>query len=180
MRGLARLTVTREEVIAAYPVGPPAVLLAHLIGRAVEPREVATYQRALRSGATGLGVYTGIREALEAMSSHVPLGVFTGADREACSILLEATGLAGLFAATVGSDEIAHPKPDPEGIHETCRRLGVPAAETAYVGDSPRDLEAARRSGALAVAAGWGHEYAEVGPADVRASTPGDLLSLVT
>src|SRR2546423_4711170 len=97
VRGLSGATVTREEVIAAYPVGPPAVLLAHLIGRAVEPLEVATYHRALRSGAAGLGVYPGIREALEAMSSHVPLGVFTGADREACSNLLEATGLARLF-----------------------------------------------------------------------------------
>jgi phosphoglycolate phosphatase/AHBA synthesis associated protein len=39
------------------------------------------------------------------------------------------------------------------------RRLGVPVAATAYVGDAARDVEAAQACGALAVAAAWGHEF---------------------
>jgi phosphoglycolate phosphatase-like HAD superfamily hydrolase len=47
------------------------------------------------------------------------------------------------------------------------------------VGDAPYDLEAARRSGALAVAAGWGHMYLGE-PADVVLRRPEELLDLVS
>jgi phosphoglycolate phosphatase-like HAD superfamily hydrolase len=49
----------------------------------------------------------------------------------------------------------------------------------AYVGDAPVDLQAARRSGAIAVAAGWGHLYSPDEPADLVAARPNDLLELV-
>ncbi len=49
----------------------------------------------------------------------------------------------------------------------------------AYVGDSPVDLEAARSSGARAVAAGWGHLYSSDSPADLVLERPEDLLELV-
>ena len=79
----------------------------------------------------------------------------------------------------VGSDEVARPKPEPDGIIEACARVGLQVTDAAYVGDSMRDLEAARRSGALAVAAAWGHEHDGSAPADLVARTPGDLLALV-
>jgi HAD superfamily hydrolase (TIGR01509 family) len=176
---LAGRAVTRQDVITAYPVGPPAVLLAHLTGRPVGPEHLARYHALLRLGAGSLRPYPGLHGVLDALAARIPLAVFTGADRTAALMLLEATGLASRFDAVVGSDEIERPKPDPEGILEACRRLGVPPARAAYVGDSARDLEAARRSGALAVAAAWGHEFDREVVADIVAEQPGDLVTLL-
>jgi HAD superfamily hydrolase (TIGR01509 family) len=176
---LAGRTVTRRQVITAYPVGPPAVLLAHLTGQPVDGDGIARYHATLRLGASSLAPYPGIEAALDDLAARARLAVFTGADRTAALMLLEATGLAGRFGAIVGSDEIEHPKPDPEGILEACRRLGVKPERTAYVGDSARDLEAARRSGALAVAAAWGHEFDGRVPADLVTGSPNGLVRLL-
>jgi HAD superfamily hydrolase (TIGR01509 family) len=179
---LAGRTLTRQQVIAAYPVGPPAVLLAHLTGRPADVADasgVARYHAALRLGASALRPYPGVEEALSDLSAVAGLAVFTGADRIGALMLLEATGLADRFAAVVGSDEIERPKPDPEGIVEACRRLGAKPDRAAYVGDSARDLEAAKRSGALAVAAAWGHEFDPDVPADAVADAPADLVRLL-
>ena len=97
----------------------------------------------------------------------------------ACQILLEACDLAPFFQVILGADEVARPKPAPDGIEEACRRLGVGPGQAAYIGDAPYDLEAARRSAALAVAAGWGHMYRSEIPADVVLQRPADLIDLI-
>jgi phosphoglycolate phosphatase-like HAD superfamily hydrolase len=56
--------------------------------------------------------------------------------------------------------------------------LGVTPQAAAYGCDAPTDLEAARRAGALAVAAGWGHQRREAALAQVL-DQPDDLLDLV-
>ena len=171
--------VTRESVIAAYGVGPPRMLLGHLLGREVHDQDLAAYHEALRRGASSVRAYDGVVDALSELAARrVPLALFTGADRVACTILLEGVGLTSRFRAIVGADEVPRPKPNPDGIREACARLGVDPADAAYVGDAPRDLEAARRSGALAVAASWGHEYDPSEPADLVVRAPGDLVDL--
>jgi HAD superfamily hydrolase (TIGR01509 family) len=169
---------TTQEIIDAYSIGPPEAMLTALLGRPASPDDVADYHARLAAGAHSVTVYPGIREALRALRARVRLAVFTGASIQACLILLEATELAASFDAFVGADEVARPKPEPDGIELASRRLGVPIREAAYVGDAPNDLEAARRSGALAVAAAWGHLYRADEPADVVLDRPRDLLRL--
>ena len=55
--------------------------------------------------------------------------------------------LAHLFETVVGGDETDRHKPDPEPLLLAAERLGVAAAETAYVGDSPFDVRAAKAAG---------------------------------
>jgi HAD superfamily hydrolase (TIGR01549 family) len=172
-------TYRPEEVVAAYGVGPPVALLTHLLGRPATSEDVAHYHRTLGGSAGGILVYPGVAEMLAALAGRVPMAVFTGADTQACVTVLRAAGLLERFDAVLGSDEVDRPKPHPDGIVEVCRRLGVQPVDAAYVGDSPRDLEAARRSGALAVAAAWGHEYVPGEPADMVIEDPGDLVKLL-
>ncbi len=172
---------TREEVVAAYPLGPPGVILSHLLGRECGDADLAAYHERLAELTHQVVVYPGVQETLtELRRRGVPLAVFTGASRRAAHIVLEGTGLLGALAVLVGGDQVARPKPDPDGIHLACKLLGADPATTAYVGDSPLDLEAARRSGGLAVAAAWGHLYIPDVPADLVANKPGDLLAAVT
>ncbi len=170
---------TPSEIIAAYSAGPPEAMLTHLLGRPSTPAEVDDYHVRLECLARGVTVYPGIKETLATLASQVPLAVFTGASIRACRILLRPTGLLGYFAALVGGDEIARPKPYPDGILEVCRRIGVNPPDAAYVGDAPNDLRAARRSGALALAAAWGHQYQPNEPSDGVLERPVELIDCV-
>jgi HAD superfamily hydrolase (TIGR01509 family) len=172
-------TYTPSEIVAAYSVGPPEAMLTHLLGRPSTPAEVGDYHVRLERLARGVAVYPGIRETLATIASQVPLAVFTGASIRACWILLRPTGLLGYFAALVGGDEIARPKPHPDGILEACRRIRVNPSDAAYVGDAPNDLRAARRSGTLALAAAWGHQYQPDEPSDGVLERPAGIIDYV-
>ena len=64
--------------------------------------------------------------------------------------------LGHLFDAVVGGDETERHKPDPEPLLLAAERLGADPAETAYVGDSPFDVRAAKAAGMHAIAVTWG------------------------
>jgi HAD superfamily hydrolase (TIGR01509 family) len=170
---------TPRQIIDVYPVGPPRAMLTELLGRPCTDEEIDGYHKRLEAAAGGTTVYPGIHEALRELGASVQLAVFTGASIRACRILLGKAGLVEHFGALVGADEVAHPKPAPDGIHLACERLGVTPSDAAYVGDSPNDLEAARRSGALAVAAAWGDLFRPGEPADAVLTRPAELLDLL-
>jgi HAD superfamily hydrolase (TIGR01509 family) len=171
--------LTREAVVAAYTLGPPAIMLTHLLGRASTDADVEEYLGCLRASAALARPYPGIETTLERLRGRVELGVFTGASHTSALVLLEAAGLAERFAVVVGGDEVERQKPAPDGVLLACKSLGVSPAGAAYVGDSPSDLQAARSSGARAFAAGWGHLYSPEEPADLVLDRPEDLLDLV-
>jgi HAD superfamily hydrolase (TIGR01549 family) len=51
------------------------------------------------------------------------------------------------FGVLVTADDVAAPKPAPDGLLMACRALGVRPAEAVYVGDTQLDRAASRRSG---------------------------------
>ena len=65
----------------------------------------------------------------------------------ACRVALDTHGLAPHVDAVVGRDTVATRKPDPEPLLEAVRRLGADPGNAIFVGDSPRDAEAADRAG---------------------------------
>ncbi|MCW3815199.1 HAD family hydrolase [Micromonospora sp. DR5-3] len=167
------------EIIAAYPLGPPAALLSHLLGRPATDADLAAYHAHLATLAGQVTVYPGVADVLADVAGRVPVGLFTGASHRAAEILLDRAGLRGHFRVVLGGDEVARPKPHPDGVRLACRLLGLAPRHAAYVGDSPLDLRAARSSGAVAVAAGWGHQYDAAEPADLAAGRPEELLALL-
>jgi HAD superfamily hydrolase (TIGR01549 family) len=177
--GLGGPSYTREQIVDTYRLGPSGPMIEYLLGRRPTEPDIAAYHAALARTASRVSVYPGVPEALDALAARVPLAVFTGADVRACSMLMEAVGLARFFHALVGADEVPASKPAPDGIHLACRRLGVDASRAAYVGDADIDLAAARRSGAVAAAAAWGHQFRPGVEADVVLAHPSDLLLLV-
>lgn len=169
-----------DDVVAAYPLGPPRVILSHLLGRPATSNDEDMYLAALGRLSDRVIVYPGILDMMdEVRERNVPVGVFTGASAASARRLLGATGLSQFLGTVVGGDEIAHPKPAPDGILRACGQLGLDPTTTVYVGDAPVDLGAARASGALAAAAGWGHLYDPEQPSDVVLMVPGDLLGVL-
>lgn len=61
-------------------------------------------------------------------------------------------------------------KPDPTGLLLTLEELGVAPQDAAYIGDSPCDIEVARRAGMFSIGVAWGyHETAELADAGADA-----------
>lgn len=77
-------------------------------------------------------------------------------------------GWSSIFEILVTPDEVAKAKPDPESIHLILARLGVDPGDAVMVGDTPFDLDMARRAGIRSVAVGHGfygeEALAELGP----------------
>jgi HAD superfamily hydrolase (TIGR01509 family) len=175
IRDLGGPSLTREEVIGSYVIGPPAAIMAHFLGRLVTPGELHAYHARLAEEAAtqGLRPYPGVEAALDDLGPALALGVFTNADTGNAAALLGAAGLRDRFGTVVGADEVAPRfKPEPDGLLLACERLGVRAARTAYVGDSPLDALVARRAGALAVAAAWGHLHDDGAEVDLLVQDP--------
>lgn len=61
--------------------------------------------------------------------------------------LVDALGLADTFDAVLGPEDVTAPKPDPSMLLEAVRRLGIPKAETVYVGDMAVDVQTAKAAG---------------------------------
>ncbi len=111
------------------------------------------------------------------------LGVVTAKRRSTVDLAFARVPLAHLFETIVGGDETERHKPDPEPLLLAAERMGADPAQTAYVGDSPFDMLAAKAAGMYAIAVTWGRihdrtKLEQVEP-DAIIDTPTELLAHV-
>jgi phosphoglycolate phosphatase len=105
--------------------------------------------------------YGGIVEALDALAARMPLAVLTNKPQRATDRLLGSLELAPYFGRVVGGDSMLGRKPEPAGLLSLCTGAGVLPDEAILIGDSPVDLETARRAGTqvLLVSYGFGFRF---------------------
>jgi pyrophosphatase PpaX len=84
------------------------------------------------------------------------LGIVTAKRRSTVELAFARVPLGHLFETIVGGDETQRHKPDPEPLLLAAERMHADPGETAYVGDSPFDVRAAKAAGMYAVAVTWG------------------------
>lgn len=90
------------------------------------------------------------------------LGIVTAKRRATVRLAFDRLpGLEENFEVLVGAEDTERHKPDPDPLLEALARLGAGPAETAYVGDSPFDVRAARAAGIFSVAVAWGGIHGE-------------------
>jgi HAD superfamily hydrolase (TIGR01549 family) len=93
-------------------------------------------------------VFEGAAAMLDTLrTAGVRAAIWTGRDRGSTERLLESLRLADHFATFVCGDDLPTHKPDPEGLREIMRRLGVTAPETLFVGDADVDVLGGRGCG---------------------------------
>ncbi len=86
------------------------------------------------------------------------LVIATSAGREEMQQILEQAGVADLVQDATSSDDAEESKPDPDIVLAALGRAGYPAPQVLMLGDTPYDVEAARRAGVGVVAlrcGGW-------------------------
>ena len=99
-----------------------------------------------------LPLIPGAVEAVERLAARWPLAVASSSNRQLIDLVLELSGLARLFRATVSSEEVARGKPAPDVYLEAGRRLGVAAERCAAIEDSHSGIRSARAAGMRVVA----------------------------
>lgn len=101
----------------------------------------------------GLELYPGVREMLADLRQRgLKIGVVTDGHEAMQKTKLQALGIDGLVDTFVLNASLGAPKPDPKGLTEALRRLGVEAAAAVYVGDHPVfDILMAQRAGVRSV-----------------------------
>src|SRR5947208_2194291 len=82
-----------------------------------------------------LPLIDGAREAVERLAARWPLAVASSSNRELIELVLELSGMAKHFAATVSSEEVPHGKPAPSGTRNspgsTCSSLPSRSSRSA-------------------------------------------------
>jgi HAD superfamily hydrolase (TIGR01509 family) len=99
-----------------------------------------------------LPLLPGAVETVTALAARFPLGLASSANREIIDLVLELSGLAARFAATVSSEEVPRGKPAPDVYLEAALRLGVPPERCAAVEDSANGLRSAAAAGMTVLA----------------------------
>jgi pyrophosphatase PpaX len=84
------------------------------------------------------------------------LGVVSAKRGDIVQLAFDALGFGDVMDVVVGSDEAPRGKPHPDQILVALERLGANPDDTAYVGDAPFDVAAAKAAGVHAVGVTWG------------------------
>ena len=103
--------------------------------------------------------YAGIVETVSALRATCRLAVLTNKPERPTMRILEGLQMDALFSDAIGGDSPHGRKPNPAGLLDLVARAGVTPAETLLVGDSPVDLETARRAGTHICLARYGFGY---------------------
>ena len=91
-----------------------------------------------------LPLVDGAVEAVERLAARWPLGLASSSNRELIDLVLELSGLAKHFRATVSSEEVARGKPAPDVYLEAARRLRVSPESCAAIEDSENGIRSAK------------------------------------
>jgi beta-phosphoglucomutase-like phosphatase (HAD superfamily) len=99
-----------------------------------------------------LPLVDGAVEGVERLAARWPLGVASSSNRELIDAVLELSGLARHFRATVSSEEVPRGKPAPDVYVEAAQRLGADPHSCAAVEDSHSGIRSARAAGMRVIA----------------------------
>ncbi|MEJ2393527.1 MAG: HAD-IA family hydrolase [Candidatus Thiodiazotropha sp.] len=180
-----RSPIPYEDFRASVSHGSQAMLKAGL-GITPEDPDFQTLQRAfLDFYRANIAVHTRLFEGMESLletleNSAIAWGIVTNKPSYLTDPLMQELGLQQRAGAIISGDTTDHAKPHPEPILHACRLVNANPAETIYVGDAERDIEAGRNAGTRTLIARFGYLSKEDRPdewqADGSIEQPLDLL----
>ncbi len=176
--GLARAHVS-NGALGLLRIGFPG--MTPVAGDPLHCRYLELYAARLVEQSALFSGMDGVLDALDA--ARLPWGVVTNKPRQFTEPLLAALRLLERAACVVSGDTLPERKPHPRPLLFALEQLGLPARETVYVGDAPRDIEAGRAAGMGTIAARYGYVEPDEDPArwgaDHIIDHPAELLSLL-
>jgi HAD superfamily hydrolase (TIGR01509 family) len=125
-----------------------------VVGLPESPEEInrEVVDRMLERYTHALPLIDGAVDAVKRLAAEWPLGLASSSNRVLIDRVLEVSGLAPSFQATVSSEEVARGKPAPDVYFEVARRLAVEPPEAAAVEDSASGIRSAHAAGLHVIA----------------------------
>lgn len=123
-------------------------------------------------------IFAGGREVLEELQNKgIKLGVCTNKSDASTHSVLDGLDLSKYFGFMAGGDTFTVHKPHPAHVTGVLEKLGVGTEGAVFVGDGPRDVQAAQAAGipCLLVKHGYRDDYASLG-ADGLVNGFGNLI----
>lgn len=118
-------------------------------------------------------LYEGVPELLEFLDeSGIPWGVVTNKIESLTLPIIEAASLRERISCVVCGDTLAESKPHPAPVSLACDMLEVQPAETLFVGDDVRDIQAGKAAGTQTAAVMYGYGSGELMDSRVEACLP--------
>lgn len=100
----------------------------------------------------GVALYPGVRDVLHALRAEgVPVAMVTSSTRDMIERSVQNHGIAELFDVIVSVDDVTYHKPHAEPVEKALSQLGMTTEESVLVGDSTKDLGAARNAGIASI-----------------------------
>jgi len=156
IREFSGLELSTDEVLKEFGPIDTDIVRKYVTGEKEEPGVEAYIKHFSENFCRFVNPIGGIRELLEYIKSRgIKVGLFTGRSLRVTKIVLEKLGIADFFDEIMAGDFTQNPKPDPEGILKTLKKLGVSGNKSIYVGDYEVDIRASKAAGTLSVLALW-------------------------
>jgi phosphoglycolate phosphatase len=125
----------------------------HLVARLAELTRAAYRTRPLRHTVA----YAGVPDLVAALRARrFPLAVLSNKPHELTRLIVESLWPADTFVAVQGYVDEQRRKPDPALALQIAASQSVAPTDMLLVGDTPTDVETARRAGATCIAVTWG------------------------
>ncbi len=140
--------MTPSEIVSLY--GPPEdVVIERIVGKEKKDEALREFYRFYQEKHDELvGVFPLLLEIINYLRGHgVKQVLFTSKGRKSAEITLQKLNIKDLFDLVVCGDEVARPKPYPDGVIKILETLLIKPEEALYLGDSPLDAEAAKSAG---------------------------------
>ncbi|MGQ2966345.1 HAD family hydrolase [Methylophilus sp.] len=126
-------------------------------------------------------LFPGMAETLAAIEQQgLQWGIVTNKPRRFTTPIVEALGLSARAGAVISGDDAAAPKPAPQTLLLACERMQLNPADTIYLGDAERDVQAGNAAGMTTLVALFGYlsetDRPEEWGAHAAIAQPQDLL----
>jgi phosphoglycolate phosphatase len=127
-------------------------------------------------------VYPGINSLLETLFPAYKLAIATNKPTDLSIEIVKYLGMKEIFELVIGPEVTGKGKPDPAMLVHIASEFGARPDEVIMVGDSPVDIETARKFGCTACAVAWGYNTYEMlheARPDFIIHSPMDLLDYI-
>ena len=129
-------------------------------------------------------LFEGIESLVSALEQHtIAWGIVTNKAARFALPIAQTLGFAKRAGCIVCGDTTAHTKPHPAPLLHAAELIGIAPADTLYVGDDARDIQAAHAAGMRGVVAAYGYIGVDTDPRQWGAAfsidAPSDLKALI-
>ncbi len=101
-------------------------------------------------------LYEGIEQLLEELHGQYKLSIATNASVEFAIKMVKHLDIYNYFDEIIGANCVENPKPKPDMIHKSMKKLNAKEIDTILVGDSLKDKQAATNANIDCILVNWG------------------------